>query len=95
MGKIKKCDCGKGAKWLYMPGFSDDSNPFVCDDCVARGCSCNYRSPKHLNIEDGIEGKDWKWVVKDDYWTSLDSEGREWPCAEFEYDTDEDNFKTL
>ena len=39
----KYCDCGKGAKWLYMPS-SNMENPYCCEDCVPRGCSCNERN---------------------------------------------------
>lgn len=36
------CDCGKEAVWLYMPSYEGTQrNDFYCDDCVARGCSCN------------------------------------------------------
>jgi len=96
----KKCDCGKGAKWLYMPGFISGANPFVCEECIGRGCSCNHRnmleSYEELPTEeDGVEGVDWKWIEKDKIWTTLDEKGREWPCCEYEYDTDEDNFADL
>lgn len=94
MGK-KYCDCGKLATWLYMPGFSDSKNGFQCDDCVSRGCSC--MSHHLLNEfetlpteEDGIEGKDWKWLEKGVEWTPLDDKGRELPCVEYDYD--ENNF---
>jgi hypothetical protein len=99
MGKKRYCDCGKPAKWLYMPGYRDDDNDFSCDDCVPRGCSCNNRSlinhyENGPTEEDGIEGKNWKWI-SDNEWTSIDEKGREYPCVEFEYDTDEDNFSDL
>ena len=99
MGK-KYCDCGKPAKWLYMPGFLKSDNDFVCDDCVPRGCSCvSHHMSNHYENgpteDDGIEGKDWKWLEKDVEWTPIDDKGREYPCCEFEYDTDEDNFSDL
>ena len=34
-----KCKCGKLAVWYYMP---NDNKWVACDDCVPRGCSCNY-----------------------------------------------------
>ena len=40
--KFELCDCGQIAKWLYVSGFKNNSNPFFCDDCVPRGCDCNY-----------------------------------------------------
>jgi hypothetical protein len=100
----KYCDCGKPAKWLYMPGYSNKENPFSCDDCVSRGCSCNqystvaehYHPPGgiHPNLEeDGSEGVDWKWVDEEKTtWARIDEQGRYYPCCEFEYDSDEDNF---
>jgi len=38
----EKCNCGKNADWMYMPSEREFSNPFYCNDCVPRGCSCNY-----------------------------------------------------
>jgi hypothetical protein len=67
----KKCDCGKIAQWLYMPGYGDNSNPYICDDCVTSpneiGCSCNwhYGKPQDglpTDEPEGIEGKDWRWI---------------------------------
>ena len=67
------CDCGKVAIWIYMPGYSGGHNPYSCDDCVPRGCSCNFY---HANPNDyhpaadegdkpeGVEGKDWKWIER-------------------------------
>ena len=97
------CDCGKPAKWLYMPGYSSGANSFSCDDCVPRGCSCNEYStkPEHYHPpvgfnpsnEDGVEGVDWKWLDEEKTrWTHIDEKGRQWPCCEFEYDSEENNF---
>jgi hypothetical protein len=38
----KKCKCGKVAVWQYMPASTSDKEIFRCDDCVPRGCSCNF-----------------------------------------------------
>ena len=65
----KKCECGKLAKWLYMPGLKEGDG-FCCEDCVPRGCSCI----RHHGFDD---------------------EGREYPCVEWDFDMDDDNFKTL
>jgi hypothetical protein len=70
-----KCDCGKMAVYVYMPGFSGGANPYFCDDCISSsddiGCSCNWH---HTNVNaydppidnpelpEGIENKDWRWV---------------------------------
>ena len=84
------CDCGKVATWCYMPGYSD-GNPNNCDDCVPRGCTCNYQYVSEevyqspgvlLNSPQGIDGKDWKWIEPGKIWTDLDQKGREYPCCE-------------
>ena len=92
------CDCGKTAVYLYMPSNSKDKNPYFCEDCVPRGCSCNW---EHMENEDAIQpptdGTKWKWIVienkegwenvkEGEMWTALDEEGREFPCCEFMYD---------
>ncbi len=67
----KKCDCGKIAVWFYLPGYSNNSNPYVCDDCISSpedlGCSCNWHYGKEqeglpIDEPEGIEGKDWRWI---------------------------------
>jgi hypothetical protein len=67
----KKCDCGNTAVWVYMPGYGDGSNPYICDDCVSSpddiGCSCNWHYGKEqeglpTDLPEGIEGKDWRWI---------------------------------
>jgi hypothetical protein len=96
MVEFKKCDCGKKATWLYMPGFHDGS-PFFCDDCVHRGCSCNEYSivPEHYHPpggfhpteEDGVEGVDWKWKNEEKTsWSRIDEKGRYYPCCEYDYE---------
>ena len=97
--KLEKCDCGKVATWLYMPGYSSGGNSFSCDECVPRGCSCNeystkpedYHPPAGFNPsdEDGVEGVDWKWLNQEKtLWTHIDDKGRKWPCCEFENEPD-------
>ena len=89
-----KCDCGNLATWIYMP-TNDMKHPFWCDDCVNRGCSCNYMHVGPGNdyadgypdlSEDGKEGVNWKWVEKNKTWVHLDEKGREWPCCEYDFD---------
>jgi hypothetical protein len=87
------CECGKRAVWCYLPGYSSGSSPYFCDECVHRGCSCNHRYVKDKlfkegDIPEGEEGKDWIWVEDGSIWTSIDDKGREWPCAEYDYDPD-------
>lgn len=90
------CDCGKKAVWVYMPGYSSGENSFHCDDCVPRGCSCNYRyvdvNAYHPpldepDIPEGEENKDWKWI-EPGVWTWIDERGREYPCVEHSYEED-------
>ena len=93
--------CGKVATWVYIPGYQGGGSPFSCDDCVSRGCSCNYRYVKEEEFEDdlpeGEEGIDYKWVECNPFnenqkyekgvvWTSLDEKGREYPCCEYDYE---------
>ena len=89
------CDCGNKAVWLYAPSSSSEENPYYCDDCVPRGCSCNHRYVaidayhpplENPDVPEGVEGVDWKWIEKDRVWCSIDDEGREWPCCEYWYD---------
>lgn len=47
IGKHICAKCSNLAVWNYMPGEPDD---YYCDDCVSRGCSCNY--DPETNIED-------------------------------------------
>lgn len=88
------CDCGRVATWCYVPGYRGGSNPYHCDDCVPRGCSCNHRyvSPDAYHppldqpdLPEGEEGKDWKWV-ESGVWTHIDDQGREFPCVEHFYE---------
>ena len=61
------------ATWCYMPGYATlpgekKPSPYECDDCVHRGCTCNYRYVDinsyyppldNPDMPEGIEGKDW------------------------------------
>lgn len=94
-----KCNIEK-AVWLLMSA-NEDTHPFFCDNCVSRGCSCNWNHISN-NLEDlpeGIEGKDWKWIEynNDEFygtiltgtiWTYIDEHGRQSPCCEYDYDKD-------
>ncbi len=71
----EKCDCGKMAQWIYMPGFSGGASPYFCDDCVSNvddiGCSCCWNTALEQeglpqDLPEGIEGKDWRWVVNEE-----------------------------
>lgn len=46
--------CTSEAVWMYEPSDSekDQRDRFYCDDCVKRGCSCNY------NVDTLEEDKD-------------------------------------
>jgi hypothetical protein len=67
----KKCDCGKIAIWVYMPGYSNGDNSYICDDCISTsddiGCSCNWNYAKEqeglpTDTPEGVEGIDWRWI---------------------------------
>ena len=94
------CKCGNQSVYWYAPGYvgKSEEQSYFCEDCVPRGCSCNW---EHMD-EDWAEkpptdGSKWKWVIlegKDGYvetkegemWTHLDEKGREYPCCEFWYE---------
>ncbi len=71
------------------------------------GCSCNWHNSKGEYAEqpEGIEGQDWRWVtcedngylpkitLEDGIWINLDPKGRPWPCCEYDYDMEENNFE--
>lgn len=92
------CDCGKVAIWCYGPGFSSGNNLNFCNDCVPRGCSCNYiyvdvnsyHPPlSNPDLPEGKKGKEWKWLDNEKtHWCHIDDKGREYPCAEYWYDED-------
>ena len=91
------CSCGKKAVWCYMPGFSSGDSPYFCDDCVPRGCECNYEYLKEdafhpplnePNLPTGEENVDWKWIEKDVCWAPLTHKQREYPCGEYDFDPD-------
>ena len=78
MHKCYKCNkCNNMAVWYYMP---DDkprhkdypNNKYYCDNCVARGCSCNM-----VGYPEYVEG--------DTYEYYKDELGRDLPCIEYDY----------
>ena len=85
---LERCDCGKSASWLYMP---DDGgyfvNPFYCDDCVPRGCTCNheYIAEEYDNDPPTVEPDGtWKWIEEGVCWERVDDKGRSYPCCEYD-----------
>lgn len=87
------CECGKLATWLYMP--SCDFYPYVCDDCVSRGCSCmeEYDEPEHSPIMDTIKWFDengglWRWKEEGKSIEHIDEKGRLLPCCEYFHSLD-------
>ena len=91
--KKAKCDCGKIAVYVYMPGFSGGGNPYFCEDCITSpndiGCSCNwhhtdinaYHPPiDNPELPEGVEGKDWRWVEHpgDEYMKKITKEDGVW-----------------
>jgi hypothetical protein len=83
----ERCECGKLAIWVYMPGYSNGDHPFFCDDCVPRGCECNHRFIGDEELPNGEEGKNWI-RVDNNNWVFLDEKQREFPCSEFDNDPD-------
>lgn len=105
----EKCNCGSIATWWYDPicEGKDKDQSYYCGTCVPKGCSCEWNfvskdayasSPFEENfLPEGIEGKDWKWVVRakngdcdeiksGEIWIYLDGQGKEYPCSEFWYE---------
>ena len=88
------CNCGSLATYWYMPGYLDKSSPYYCEECVPRGCDCNHRYVDVnayyplLDEPDLPKEKDYpiKWIEEGKIWCKIDTEGREYPCAEFMYD---------
>jgi hypothetical protein len=83
------CDCGKIATYCYMPGYSSGDNPYSCDDCVPRGCSCNHNNilEEYKNEPEGVENIDYRWI-DELTWTYIDEQKREYPCVEHFYSED-------
>jgi len=92
----EKCDCGDNATWCYLPSTDLKLNPYYCDNCVPRGCSCEWNSIKDGFFPEGIENIDWKWlparkaegyeIEENECWVPLDEKQREYPCCEYDYD---------
>ena len=87
--------CNKNvATWFYAPSSDDD--PFYCDDCVPRGCSCNVYSLEEFPND--IPNKNVIFWDKDIvnstlqrtpdsvFYEIVDNNGRRYPCCEYWYD---------
>ena len=81
MKNKKLCDCGKKAVWVYMPS-PRESNPYYCDDCVPRGCTCEYNYISY-GLYPPSDTKNWKWIEENVCWGLLDDQGRDYPCVEY------------
>lgn len=78
--KMKCKQCDKEAVWEYAPNSLTN---VYCDDCVSRGCTCNYKTDTtppeptwegatvYLNIDPELQEKD--------------EQGRMFPCVEYDY----------
>ncbi len=66
MNQREICNCGEKAVWIYIPAST--GNPYYCDSCVSRGCSCNNTYFENVDtifinkggsyiLEDAIERK--------------------------------------
>lgn len=66
------CSCGEIATWFYASS-SSRPNPYYCDECVPRGCECNWHSVSDdtdINISDFSANRQptdddmpWKWIT--------------------------------
>jgi hypothetical protein len=57
------CKCGKIAVWNYLPA-TEVAQTYFCDDCVPRGCTCNWRNEEY----DGVpEHRNWRRITKEEY----------------------------
>jgi hypothetical protein len=69
----KKClKCGALATWIYMPIYHDYS---YCDDCVPRGCSCNFTLTDDCSFL----------IIDGEFIEDLDDKGRKLPCCEYDF----------
>lgn len=93
----KKCKCGAVAVWCYMPSSDDDENPYFCEECVWRGCSCEWNYVSEFGPPPS--DKRWKWIIikkgdtqydeeikEGEVWVHVDEQSREYPCCEFMYE---------
>lgn len=69
-------DCGKSAKWLYMPASEKitEAERWKCDKHVPRGCSCNS-----YPVDDNPDNDD-----PENWQEEVDEQGRKFPCCEWE-----------
>lgn len=82
------CNCGALAIWCYAPGYSSGANPHFCNECVPRGCECNHRSLLE-DYDNSPTDDDAPYIwISEKTWTRIDSEGRQYPCCEYDYDED-------
>ena len=85
---LRRCNCGRKPVWVYMPSDSRGLNPYYCDKCVPRGCSCNHEYVDEDYLSNGEKNlppeADYpvKWI-NTKCWTQVDEHGREFPCCEF------------
>lgn len=91
---LQKCRCDNVATWYYAP--SGPGERYYCEDCVPRGCECNYR---YVNVDayfppldnpdlPTTEDEPYIWIEEGKIWCRVDEEGRQSPCAEYWYDED-------
>jgi hypothetical protein len=79
--KFKCVLCGKIPKkgWYYMPSTKDNCDHFYCDDCVPRGCSCNW------DLNEGIDYGSEAATDSKNYHEILDEKHRPLPCCEYSF----------
>lgn len=75
------CHCNKDAAWYYEPSCS--GRRFYCDDCVPRGCTCNY---EYVVYEGEPKDDNFIWHDKEHgIYETLDEKGRRYPCCEYDF----------
>lgn len=94
MRYLKRCDCGRKATWVYMPS-NDWCNPYFCDECIPRGCSCTKEDIREeyygmcfsdiYNNNFNLPNKNEPFIkwINDYTWCRVDEQLREFPCCEF------------
>ena len=76
---IKCYKCPQIAVWMYMPSNETrkEHERYFCDNCISRGCSCNWLSDNECSPIIDDDGETFK--------EAKDEQGRLLPCCEYDY----------
>lgn len=82
------CKCNNVATWYYMPG--NKKFCFFCDEHVPRGCFCQT----YCAETDGLPKSDNIIWLNEEHtiYEYLDNKGRRYPCCEYDYDENGQEF---